>query len=55
VRLTDTHVSAKSEIRSTSTGEAQIGDTRRIGPYAVLDSGVEAASGTVAGPFYNSS
>ena len=55
VRLTDTFVGVRSQIQSTSAVQARIGDNCRIGPYAVLDSGVEVASGTVTGPFYTSS
>ncbi|MBJ81813.1 MAG: bifunctional UDP-N-acetylglucosamine diphosphorylase/glucosamine-1-phosphate N-acetyltransferase GlmU, partial [Acidimicrobiaceae bacterium] len=55
VRLTDTFVGVGSQIQSTSAVQARIGDNCRIGPYAVLDSGVEVASGTVTGPFYTSS
>ena len=55
VRLTDTFVGAQCQIQSTSAVESRIEDNCRIGPYAVLDSGVEVASGTVTGPFFNSS
>ena len=54
VRLTDTFIGAGSHVQSTSATQARIGDNCRIGPYAVLDSGVEVASGTVTGPFYTS-
>ena len=54
VRLTDTFVGARSHVQSTSATQARIGDNCQIGPDAVLNSGVEVASGTVTGPFYTS-
>jgi bifunctional UDP-N-acetylglucosamine pyrophosphorylase / glucosamine-1-phosphate N-acetyltransferase len=54
VRLIHTTVGARSRVQSTSATEAHIGDDCRVGPYAVLASGAELASGTVTGPFFSS-
>lgn len=54
VRLIHTTVGARSRVQSTSATEAHIGDDCRVGPYAVLQSGAELASGTVTGPFFSS-
>ena len=53
-RLIHTHVGARSRVQSTAAIEAHIGEDCRVGPFAVLDSGAELASGTVTGPFFSS-
>ena len=55
VRLIHTTVGPRSRVQSTSAIEAHIGSDCRVGPYAMLPSGAEVASGTVTGPFFSSS
>ncbi len=54
VRLVDTVVGARSRVQSTVATEADIGEDCRVGPYAVLHSGEQLASGRVSGPFFSS-
>ncbi len=51
-RLVDTLVGANARVEKAMARDATIGDSARVGPFAVLEPGAEVPSGSTTGPFY---